>query len=204
MRYYMFNKPSGYITACSDARHRTVMELIPEEERIGLFPVGRLDKDTEGLLLLTDDGNFCFRVNTPESGIEKTYFFWAKGEVTDEELSRLETGVTIYDKGGELTAPAKAKRREVAKMRDIVHLLSEDAARIRNTKLGDVPVTALELTITEGKKHQVKRMARAVGLKVLYLERIAVSSVRLDPDLPRGKFRPLTKNEIQSILGQGM
>ena len=202
MRYYMFNKPAGYITACSDARHRTVMELIPEGEREGLFPVGRLDKDTEGLLLLTDDGNFCFRVNMPESKIDKTYFFWAKGTVTDEELERLESGVTIYDKGGELTAPAKAKRVEVARMRDIVHLLTEDAARIRNTKLGDVPVTAVELTITEGKKHQVKRMARAVGLKVLYLERIAVATVKLDRTLARGEYRPLTENEIQSILGE--
>ena len=198
----MFNKPAGYITACSDARHRTVMELIPEGEREGLFPVGRLDKDTEGLLLLTDDGNFCFRVNMPESKIDKTYFFWAKGTVTDEELERLESGVTIYDKGGELTAPAKAKRVEVARMRDIVHLLTEDAARIRNTKLGDVPVTAVELTITEGKKHQVKRMARAVGLKVLYLERIAVATVKLDRTLARGEYRPLTENEIQSILGK--
>ena len=198
----MFNKPAGYITACSDARHRTVMELIPEGEREGLFPVGRLDKDTEGLLLLTDDGNFCFRVNMPESKIDKTYFFWAKGTVTDEELERLESGVTIYDKGGELTAPAKAKRVEVARMRDIVHLLTEDAARIRNTKLGDVPVTAVELTITEGKKHQVKRMARAVGLKVLYLERIAVATVKLDRTLARGEYRPLTENEIQSILGE--
>ena len=202
MRYYMFNKPAGYITACSDARHRTVMELIPEGEREGLFPVGRLDKDTEGLLLLTDDGNFCFRVNMPESKIDKTYFFWAKGTVTDEELERLESGGTIYDKGGELTAPAKAKRVEVARMRDIVHLLTEDAARIRNTKLGDVPVTAVELTITEGKKHQVKRMARAVGLKVLYLERIAVATVKLDRTLARGEYRPLTENEIQSILGK--
>ena len=198
----MFNKPSGFITACSDERHRTVMELIPEAEREGLFPVGRLDKDTEGLLLITDDGNFCFRVNMPESKIEKTYFFWAKGTVTDEELSRLESGVTIYDKGGELTAPAKAERVKEAKMRDIVHLLSEDAARIRNTKLGDVAVTAVKLTITEGKKHQVKRMARAVGLKVLYLERIAVSSVSLDPDLPRGAFRALTDDEIAAIIGK--
>ena len=201
MRYYMFNKPAGYITACSDARHRTVMELIPEEEREGLFPVGRLDKDTEGMLLMTDDGNFCFRVNMPESKIEKTYFFWAEGTVTDEELSRLETGVTIYDKGGELTAPARAERVEVARMRDIVHLIDVDPARIRNTKLGDVTVTAVKLTITEGKKHQVKRMARAVGLKVLYLERIAVSGVGLDPDLPRGAYRSLTDDEIKTILG---
>jgi 16S rRNA pseudouridine516 synthase len=178
------------------------MELIPESEREGLFPVGRLDKDTEGLLLLTDDGNFCFRVNMPESKISKTYFFWAKGTVTDEELARLESGVTIYDKGGELTAPAKARVVEVARMRDIVHLLSEDAARVRNTKLGDVPVTAVELTITEGKKHQVKRMARAVGLKVLYLERIAVSEVKLDRTLARGDYRPLTEIEIKTILGE--
>jgi 16S rRNA pseudouridine516 synthase len=87
-------------------------------------------------------------------------------------------------------------------MRDIVHLLSEDAARVRNTKLGDVPVTAVELTITEGKKHQVKRMARAVGLKVLYLERIAVSEVKLDRTLARGDYRPLTEIEIKTILGE--
>ena len=178
------------------------MELIPESERDGLFPIGRLDKDTEGLLLLTDDGDFCFRVNVPESKISKTYRFWARGTVTDEELARLESGVSIYDNSDFVTAPARAVRLECATMRDIVHLLPEDAPRIRNTRLGDVPVTRVELTITEGKKHQVKRMARSVGLHVLYLERVAVSSVFLDTSLKRGEYRPLTADEIRSIAGE--
>ena len=195
----MFNKPRGCITACADPRHKTVMDYIPECEREGLFPVGRLDKDTEGLLILTDDGKFCHHVNDPEHRVEKTYFFWAKGTLTDEKIKALEEGVNIRIIKDHLTAPAKIEKLSEATMRDISHLLDEEPMKLKHTKLGDIPITSGKITITEGKKHQVKKMANAVGMQIVYLERVAVESVWLDENLPRGKFRPLTEEELQKI-----
>lgn len=199
MRYYMFNKPRGCITACSDPRHKTVMDYIPEDEREGLFPVGRLDKDTEGFLILTDDGKFCFHVNEPEHHVEKTYFFYARGTLDDEKIKALEEGVNIRIVKDHLTAPAKIEKLGEATFRDIAHLLDEDEAKLRLTRRGDIPVTAGKITITEGKKHQVKKMAKAVGMYIVYLERVAVAGIPLDEDLPRGEFRPLTEEELQKI-----
>ncbi len=198
----MFNKPRGCITACTDERQLTVMDYIPEGEREGLFPVGRLDKDTEGFLILTDDGKFCFHVNEPISNVEKTYFFWARGSLDEEKIKKLENGVNIYADKGILTAPARAEKIGEATYRDIAHLIMEDPLKLKLTRRGDIPVTAVKITITEGKKHQVKRMAKAVGMHVVYLERIAISSVKLDESLPRGKFRPLSEEEIAIIKGE--
>ncbi len=196
----MFNKPRGCITACSDARQKTVMDYIPNSEREGLFPIGRLDKDTEGFLILTDDGAFSFNVSNPKSFVEKTYFFWAKGTLDDEKIRRLNEGVLIQSKKGILSAPARAEKIEEATLRDISHLLpDEDPVRLNLTKRGDVKVTAVKITITEGKKHQVKRMAKAVGMTVVYLERIAIAGVILDRTLVRGAFRSLTDEEIEKI-----
>lgn len=202
MRYYMFNKPRGYITACSDERQKTVMDLIPECEREGLFPVGRLDKDTEGFLILTDDGKFCFEMADPSYRVKKTYVFWAKGHFEKEKLEKLMSGVTIATKRGELTAVCEAELLAEGKIADIAHLLDENPARLLYTRYGEVPVVSIKMTITEGKKHQVKKMAKAVGLTVIYLERISISDVFLDKDLPRGKFRPLTQTELQIMKKQ--
>ncbi len=198
----MFNKPRGYITACSDERQPTVMDLFPQEERQGLFPVGRLDKDTEGFLLVTDDGKFCFHINEPISHMEKTYFFWARGEFTDEKISRLENGVNIYPEKDRITAPARVRRLECAKLKDIAELAGEDPIRLNNTRRGDIPVTSGLITITEGKKHQVKRMVKSVGMHVLYLERIAIGAVSLDRSLARGEFRPLSDEELQLLKNE--
>lgn len=198
----MFNKPRGCITACSDARHKTVMDYIPEEEREGLYPIGRLDKDTEGFLILTDDGKFCFHVNEPCSNVSKTYFFWARGSLDGEKLKKLCEGVEIYHDPNMKTAPAVAKKLGEATLRDIAHLLDEDEVRLKLTRRGDIPVTSGIITITEGKKHQVKRMAKAVGMHIVYLERIAISGVNLDKTLPRGEFRPLTEAELSLIWGK--
>ena len=195
----MFNKPRGCITACSDARHKTVMDYIPEAQREGLFPVGRLDKDTEGFLILTDDGKFGFHVSTPESLVEKTYFFWAKGTLDNEKIKKLESGVGIYNDPDAVTALARVKKLGEAKLRDIADLAGEDEVKLRLTKRGDVTVTGVLITITEGKKHQVKRMALAVGLRIVYLERVALSGVFLDKALPRGEFRSLSDEEIRKI-----
>ena len=195
----MFNKPKGCITACSDARHKTVMDYFPESERTGLFPIGRLDKDTEGLLIVTDDGQLSFKIANPESKISKTYVFYATGEATEEKIERLRGGVIIDTKIGEIMASAEAELLGIFKMSDIADTVSDAPARIRGTRSGSVPVCRVKITITEGKKHQVKKMALAVGLRVIYLERIAISSLKLDKDLPRGEFRPLREDELSAL-----
>ena len=195
----MFNKPRGCITACSDARKLTVMDYIPESEREGLFPVGRLDMDTEGFIILTDDGKFCFHINEPKSGVSKTYLFWAFGTLDEEKIKKLENGVSIYNDKSIITAPARIEKVKEAKLRDIAHLTDEDPLRLKLTKRGELLVTLVKITITEGKKHQVKRMAKSVGMNVIYLERIEIAGVKLDETLPRGSYRPLTDEELAVI-----
>lgn len=202
MRYYMFNKPRGCVTACSDARHKTVMDYFDPIERPGLFPVGRLDKDTEGFLIITDDGQFSYHVTTPEREVEKTYRFYAKGTLDEDKLKRLEGGVDIMASTVHKTAPAKAEKLGEATFRDIAEHLDCDPARLKYTRHGDVPVTEVKITITEGKKHQVKKMAMAVGMRIVYLERIAIAGVELDRNLKRGEYRELTREEIALIKGQ--
>ena len=200
-RYIMLNKPRGFITACRDERHRTVMELIAPEEREGLFPVGRLDKDTEGFLILTDDGAFCNNVNSPGSLVSKTYRFFAKGELKCDTVIRLESGVDIGSAKEGLTAPATAKHVATHKARDVAQLFPDsERAKLLHTSKGDAQIVEIEITITEGKKHQVKKMALAVGLRVVYLERIAISGVKLDSTLKRGEYRSLTGEEVNAIL----
>ena len=105
----MFNKPSGCITARRDERHKTVMDYFPQEKRDLIFPVGRLDKDTEGFLLVTNDGQLFHELMMPERKVSKTYFFWAKGTITEDKISELESGAAIYPDKSELTAPAILK-----------------------------------------------------------------------------------------------
>ena len=195
----MLNKPRGCITACSDERHKTVMDLFPDDEREGLFPVGRLDKDTEGFLIITDDGQFSYHVTTPEREVEKTYRFFAKGTLDEKKLEKLERGVDIMTSVVHKTAPAKAEKLGESTFRDIAEYLDCDPAKLKYTRHGDVPVTEVKITITEGKKHQVKKMAMAVGMRIVYLERIAISGVSLDKSLKRGEYRPLTREEVELI-----
>lgn len=202
MRYFMFNKPSGCITACSDARHKTVMDYFPENEREGLFPIGRLDKDTVGLLIITDDGNLSYNIANPAYRVKKTYRFWAKGTLDENKLERLRRGVIIATKKGDLLATCEVKKLDEAKLRDISDLVEADEARLKNTRLGDVPVVYAEITITEGKKHQVKKMALAVGLRIVHLERIGISGVTLDESLSRGEFRAMTDSELSLLRAE--
>jgi 16S rRNA pseudouridine516 synthase len=131
--------------------------------------------------------------------MEKTYFFWARGDFTDEKIAKLEGGVSIFPNKEWLTAPAKVQRLEKATLRDIADLVGEDPVRLKNTRRGDIPVTSGLITITEGKKHQVKRMIKAVGMHVIYLERIAVGRVALDRSLERGQYRALTDEELEML-----
>ena len=193
--YYMFHKPRGCVTARRDERHKTVMDYFPLEKRDVLFPVGRLDKDTEGLLLVTDDGALCYRLLMPENEVSKTYFFWAQGLLTEEKCREVEGGVKIYKNRDDTTAPAKITVTGVSTMRAIKDLLCEDDSKVSNRR-GDLPVTSGYITITEGKKHQVKRMIRYAGCRVVYLKRMSMGALSLDETLPAGEYRPLTEEEL--------
>ena len=150
-RYYILNKKSGYITAVDDPRDKTVMDLLPEWViKKDLAPVGRLDKDTEGLLLLTNDGQLNHRLLSPKSHVDKTYYAELEKDISEEDLEKLRQGVDI---GGYITMPAEAERIDFAK---------------------------IHLTIKEGKFHQVKKMLEAVNNKVVYLKRISFGKLELN------------------------
>lgn len=172
----MFHKPAGCVTARTDKEHQTVFDYTKDIPCRDLFAVGRLDKDTEGLLLLTNDGAFDHALMSPKRHVDKTYYFEATGNLTEEEISLLENGVCI-GKDEPLTRPAKV-------------------ADIKNN--ADRTVNGL-LTITEGRFHQVKRMLYAVGCEVIYLKRIAIGTVALDKELAPGNYRPLTEEEKSKL-----
>lgn len=122
--YYMFNKPSGCITARSDPRHKTVMDYFPQEKRDILHPIGRLDKDTEGLLLFTDDGTLTSKLLNPESSISKTYFFYALGTLSESERESIEQGIKLYPTRSLISRPATLSVEGVATLGDIKEHLS--------------------------------------------------------------------------------
>ena len=193
--YYMFNKPRGCITARRDPRNATVMDYFPEEKRDILFPVGRLDKDTEGFILITDDGRLCFDLMNPDNLVPKTYFFWAQGVLTDEKILEVESGVNIYKNNSFHTSPAKITVDKAGKLREIKNFLIGDDIKLSNRR-GDIPVVSGYITITEGKKHQVKRMLRYAGCRVVYLKRVSIGDVHLDDSLGSGEYRKMTEDEI--------
>ena len=196
MRYYMFNKPRGCVTARRDARHRTVMDYFPEELRDVIFPIGRLDRDTEGLLILTDDGMLFNSLMQPKKHVKKTYYFHAQGIPDEGRLGELSTGVCIYAGSDHITAPALVRIAGHSTLREIKHLLSEPDESLA-TRRGDLPTTEGYITITEGKKHQVKRMVRYTGAKVLYLRRVAIGDLTLDESLAPGEYREISAEEIE-------
>lgn len=196
LEYYMFHKPRGCVTARRDERHKTVMDYFPEEKRDVLFPVGRLDKDTEGFLIVTNDGNLCFELMKPEHEVPKMYFFWAQGILTEDNIRELESGVSIYK--NKETAPAKITIEKTANLRDIKELLTGNDTKISNRR-GDLPVVCGYITITEGKKHQVKRMIGYAGCRVVYLKRVKIGGVMLDEALPIGQYRALRSDELELL-----
>ena len=202
MQYYIFNKPRGCITARRDERHKTVMDYFPEEMRDRVFPIGRLDKDTEGLLIFTDDGQLFFDLMQPTKKVSKTYFFWAKGTITDEKIKELEAGAAIYPDKSILTSPARLQILETRTLADIKHLLTEEDEKLTRRK-GETPVFSGLLTITEGKKHQVKRMIKYAGCKVVYLKRVAIGELTLDENLKIGEYRALTVEELAKLKRNG-
>ncbi len=175
--YYMLNKPAGVVCASKDKREKTVMELIACSRSKGLFPAGRLDKDTEGLLLVTNDGALAHRLLSPKNHVDKVYYAKVKGNVTEETVKRFAKGVNIGDAAKEeWTRPAELKILKSGR------------------------VSEVKLCIQEGKFHQVKRMFRSQGMEVLYLRRDAFGPLTLDEALKFGECRPLTKKELEQLL----
>lgn len=179
--YIMLHKPPGVISATEDSRERTVVDLLPDDMRVfDPFPVGRLDKDTEGLLLLTNDGKLAHELLSPRKHVPKTYYARIAGRVSEEDITAFQQGVVLDD--GYLTQPAELV---------ILQLDEQD----------DVVYSYIEVTITEGKFHQVKRMFEAVGKKVVYLKRMTMGSLTLDPELALGAWRELSEAELAGLRG---
>ena len=196
----MFHKPAGCVTARSDDRHKTVLDYFHEEEQ-GLFPVGRLDKDTEGLLFLTNDGEFDYALMNPSKHVEKRYFFWALGEMNEEKRNGIETGVEIGD-GDLFTKPAKLEITESGEVSEFKDRLEGLKLRPFNEGAYNRRLIGGYLTISEGKKHQVKRMLKAHGCFVLYLKRVAIGDIELDSKLQKGEYRQLTIEEVQILMNR--
>ena len=172
--YLMMNKPQGILSATEDTRDKTVIDILSSEFRhFQPFPVGRLDKDTEGFLLLSNDGKLAHELLSPKKNVPKTYYAHIAGEVTEMDVERFQDGVTLDD--GYVTKPGQ------------LHII----------KSGDT--SEIELTITEGKFHQVKRMFEAVGKKVVYLKRLSMGPLSLDETLPLGSYRELTIEEVDLL-----
>lgn len=172
--YIMMNKPQGVISATEDNRDETVVDLLDESFRpFDVFPVGRLDKDTEGLLLLTNDGQLAHQLLSPKKQVPKTYYAKVDGVVTEEDGERFKEGVFIDE--DYKTLPAELK------------ILNSDE------------ISEIELTIYEGKFHQVKRMFHAVDKTVIYLKRLSMGPLELDNNLDLGEYRELTEEELEQI-----
>ncbi|MBS6545951.1 MAG: rRNA pseudouridine synthase [Butyricicoccus pullicaecorum] len=173
-RYYMLNKPPDLVSACVDNLHETVLSVFPEAERRGLFPVGRLDKNTEGLLLITDDGGFAHALTAPRRHVDKVYAALVEGRLELSAPKRFAEGLTLAD--GTLCKPAELK--------------------IEGVQDG---LTRVEVTLREGKHHQVKRMIAAVGGHVEHLKRLSIGPLRLDDSLAPGEYRELTEEEVSML-----
>ncbi len=176
--YLMLYKPQGCVSATEDKLHKTVLDLIADGRKKGMFPVGRLDLDTEGLLLVTDDGELAHNLLAPGKHVPKAYYAKVSGKVSEEDAALFQRGVDIGEDS--LTRPAKLEILSVG-------------------ELDGRWVSEVELTITEGKYHQVKRMFQAVGKNVLYLKRNAMGGLKLDDSLKPGEYRELTEEELQAL-----
>ncbi len=197
--YYMFNKPAGYITAKSDLRHPTVMEFLKEINTENLHPMGRLDKDTEGLLIFTDDGQFTNYLMSPQNHIPKTYEFGALGELTPERIQELEKG--IYFKGSDkITAPCKITVSATSTLKEVFPMVANTEHRSLYKNHPDHPFTFGTITITEGRKHHIKRLMKHAHCCIVTLKRISMGNLTLDSTLSPGSFRPLTKEELELLL----
>lgn len=174
--YIMMNKPKDTVSATEDAIEKTVVDILKEEDRIHkVFPVGRLDKDTEGLMLLTNDGELAHRLISPKKDVVKKYYVEVSGKLKEEHLPIIEAGVTLED--GYKCKPARLEILES----------SEDKSKAN-------------IYISEGKFHQVKRMMKTLGNTVTYLKRLSIGELLLDENLVLGEYRYLTKEELDKLI----
>lgn len=171
--YFMLNKPAGVVSATEDKRDKTVLDLIETAGRKNLFPVGRLDKDTEGLLIITNDGDLAHRLLSPKKEVDKVYYAKINGRVTADDADAFLSGISIGEE-----KPCLPAKLDIIKSDDI---------------------SEINLTIYEGKYHQVKRMFEAVGKEVIYLKRISMGGLALDPLLKPGDYRRLTIDELKQL-----
>lgn len=171
-RYFMMYKPAGYLSATEDSRDKTVFDLLPEEyKKLNLFCAGRLDKDSEGLLLLTNDGDFCHRIISPKSGIKKEYYVSLAKPLDENAAERFASGIELGD--GTLCLPAQ------------LEILPGGLEAL--------------ITVSEGKYHQVKRMVRACGSEVTYLKRLAIGGLRLNELMQKCEIMELTDSDYSNI-----
>ncbi|WP_407927789.1 16S rRNA pseudouridine(516) synthase [Gracilibacillus suaedae] len=167
----MLHKPAGYLSATEDQRQKTVLDLIKKQDKVlAPFPVGRLDKDTEGLLLLTNDGQLAHELLSPKKHVDKTYIARLAKTISDQDVKQFAEGVMLED--GYVTRPARLKA---------------------------IKDKMVEITITEGKFHQIKRMFEALDNSVLYLKRLSMGSLYLDEKLKLGEYRELTTEEVDQL-----
>lgn len=175
--WLMLNKPAGYLSATEDGRGATVLDLLPPElQRQGLFPVGRLDKDTEGLLLLTNEGGLAHDLLSPKRHVDKVYYTKVAGRLTEADCAAFAAGITLPDG------------------------LVCQSAKLEILSAGEL--SEAHVTLREGKFHQVKRMLAHLGKPVLYLERVKMGDLPLDLSLSRGSYRFLTYHEVEALRAQ--
>ena len=180
--YYMLHKPAGLISASEDRKQKTVIDLLGKESRRDLFPAGRLDKDTEGLLLITNDGGLAHHLLSPRHHVDKEYFARIRGHVTEDDVKAFAEGLRINDDF--VCMPAQ------------LEILS---AAPDNPSSESEMISQVLVTIQEGKFHQIKKMFLAQGKEVIYLKRLSMGPLRLDPDLAPGEYRRLTDQEVEAL-----
>ena len=178
--YFMLNKPAGVISATEDYMHETVIDLLePADSVQAPHPVGRLDMDTEGLLILTNDGQLTHQLTSPKKQVDKEYYALIEGIVTEEDIKTFNEGIVLIEEDEEYTT-----------MPATLEIVSVDE---------DANESEINVTIQEGKFHQVKRMFHAVGKEVLYLKRVRMNELKLDESLPLGEYRRLTEEELELL-----
>jgi len=188
-QYYLFHKPFGCVTARRDDRYPTVMDWFRDLDNPNLSPVGRLDRETEGLLLITDDGMWNRQMTQPEYAVEKTYEFTVLGDLTPEKVAQLETGV-ILNGETEPTAPARLTVTGRTTLAEALPGLHPEIREKTRHNPPDRPVTCGTITITQGKNRQIRRMMKTVRCLVLQLKRISMGNITLDADLAPGQRKP--------------
>lgn len=203
--YYMLNKPSGCVSATKDNMHKTVIDLLKENTgnntRDDIFPAGRLDIDTEGLVLLTNDGTLAHMLLSPRRHVDKAYYLVAEGIITDNGIKQLTEGIDIGDAA--LTLPAKAENIKFCSIEEFSKNIQDIIRSQYNEKplqtQEDQVYTSMELVLHEGRYHQVKRMVEAAGSRVLYLKRIRIGTLWLDKALLPGECRELSAEEVRQL-----